>query len=102
MLRKCVTVTTDTTGPAEIPSSPVEDSLLTSPDAKIVAFPPAELLAKPSPFPKASATNCPAEESAADIFRGGGLRGLFWALLLEGAVIIVASCAMVAWHVLHP
>jgi hypothetical protein len=80
----------------------VEDSLLTSPDVKIVAFPPADLLPKPSPSLKASVPDCASEESAADMFCGGGLRGLFWALLLEGAVIVVAAGVMMAWHVLRP
>ena len=33
--------------------------------------------------------------------RGGGLRGLFWAILLEGAVLSLLIFLIYEWHALH-
>lgn len=72
---------------------------MTALDAKIVPFPAAELMPK-SPSNPQSQENLP-EESASRRFRGGGFRGLFWALLLEGSVILLAAGVVMTWHVLR-
>jgi hypothetical protein len=84
---------------AEIPGSIVEDSLLSALEFKIAALPQAEFAPKPSPIPDAQDTA--SREGAEDHSCGGCLRGLFWALLLEGAAIVVAASALVAWRLLR-
>jgi hypothetical protein len=70
-------------------------------DAKIVAFPAPELVPRPSSSPHASVAHCAPYETATDRFRGGSLRGLFWALVFEGAVVMMVVGAIVAWHMLR-
>ncbi|HTW49799.1 MAG TPA: hypothetical protein VMD92_17715 [Acidobacteriaceae bacterium] len=72
----------------------MEDSLLSILDAKVIVFP-----SKASPsldVPRFAFSG--ADEGK---FRGGSLRGLFWALLLEGAVIALAIGGLMAWHTMH-
>ena len=68
-------------------------------DSKIVPFPTAELPPKDSHLQKTLAI--PPEKPASGLFRGGGLRGLFWALLLEGGLVVLAAGAIVTWHILR-
>jgi hypothetical protein len=67
--------------------------------AKIETFPPAELL--PDPSPNRQVREIRTGEAATDAPCGGGLRGLFWALLLEGGVVILAAGFMRAWQILR-
>jgi hypothetical protein len=41
------------------------------------------------------------QEEGEESFRGGSLRGLFWALLLESGAIALAVGAMLAWHTMR-
>lgn len=68
-------------------------------DTKIVPFPTAELPPKASPLPRAL-VSLP-EKPASGLFRGGGLRGLFWALLLEGGLVVLVAGVIVTWHILR-
>jgi hypothetical protein len=73
-------------------------------DVNLAAFPPtAALLPKSSPNPQVL-ESLPFEsspfESSPSTCHGGGLRGLFWALMLEGGVIILATGVIMAWRVL--
>jgi hypothetical protein len=85
LLLKCAKVTITVAFLTEIPGSPAEDSLLSALDAKVVAFPPAHVLPKPSPStsPSLGVLQMVPQEEGEESFRGGSLRGLFWALLLE-------------------
>jgi hypothetical protein len=73
-------------------------------DAKIVTFPPAEHLPKPSPrsSPDVGVPRMAPQEADGEKFRGGSLRGLFWALLLEAGMIALGIGAVLAWHTMHP
>jgi hypothetical protein len=65
-------------------------------DAKIVAFPTTELA--PNPALSLDARDTTPDAAAESHFHGGSLRGLFWALLLEGVVIVLAAGVFVAWR----
>jgi hypothetical protein len=68
-------------------------------DAKIVVFPAAELPRKPSP--SLHVLESPPPDTAAGAFRGGGLRGLFWAVVLEVGILLAATGAVLALDVLR-
>jgi hypothetical protein len=68
-------------------------------DAKLVAFPSAEQ--SPKPFPSLEAPRIRPRGASEEKFRGGSLRGLFWALLLEGAVVALVIGMLMAWHTMH-
>jgi hypothetical protein len=103
LLLKRVKVTVVVALLAEIPGSPAEDSLLPALDAKIVAFPSAELVPKTSPVtpPRLDVPRLVFRPEGEEKFRGGSLRGLFWALLVESAVIALAMGTVLAWHTMH-
>jgi hypothetical protein len=103
LLLKRVKVTAVVALLAEIPGSPAEDSLLPALDAKIVVFPSAELAPKTCPAtpPGLGIPRLVSRPEGEEKFRGGSLRGLFFALLVEGAVIAVAAGAVLAWHTMR-
>jgi hypothetical protein len=67
--------------------------------AKIVVFPSAELRQVPSA--RSEAASAALTRAPKNKFRGGGLRGLFWALVVEGALVVLSAAAVIAWHVLR-
>jgi hypothetical protein len=66
--------------------------------AKIIAFPSAEFTPKPSP--SLQVLKAPTDEPASSPFRGGGLRGLFWAAVIEGVLFAAAAGIVMTWHLL--
>jgi hypothetical protein len=98
-LLKCAKVTITAAIPGEVPGFPMEGSQLSALDANIVAIPAVEVL--PQSYPGSSCLASSPFEMTAGSAKGGSLRGLFWALMLETGVIILAIGVMMAWQVLR-
>jgi hypothetical protein len=55
----------------------------------------------PQPSPNAKVPDATDGSGSEEEFRGGSLRGLVWALLLECAAVALAACFLVAWRLLR-
>jgi hypothetical protein len=92
-------VTPVAAGISETPGSVAEDSFLSALHPKIVVFPSAELRQISSV--DSDTASAAFTRAANNQFQGGSLRGLFWALVVEGALVVLSAGAVIAWHAMH-